>query len=83
MKSTENLKGAGYRCAVCGAEIILLAPRAGAFSPRCCNQKMSRLPRRLTFYVCPVCGAEISVLKAGTGSFSPRCCNTDMVAKAA
>ena len=83
MKSRENLKGAVYRCAVCGAEIVLLAAYPQAFRPRCCNQEMARLSRRLTFYVCPVCGAEISVLKAGTGSFSPRCCNTDMVAKAA
>ena len=83
MKSMENLKGAVYRCAVCGDEIILLAPCVGAFSPRCCNQEMARLSRRLTFYVCPVCGAELSVLKVGTGSFWPRCCNTDMEVKAA
>ena len=83
MKSRENLKGAMYRCLVCGAEIMLLAPCASAFRPRCCNQDMLRQARKESFYVCPVCGAEIGVLMKGSGHFAPRCCLTDMVLEAA
>ncbi|MHC4914966.1 MAG: hypothetical protein ACYTGB_05690 [Planctomycetota bacterium] len=79
----RDLKGATYRCEVCGAEVAVLAPLIGAFEPRCCNQPMQVTPRRLHFYVCPVCGAEVGALLPGSASFMPRCCNAPMVFEAA
>ena len=72
-------RGAIYVCPVCGAEIIVLAPCQGCFTPRCCNQPMALRPRRVKFYVCPVCGAEIAALhQAHSVDFHPRCCGQDM-----
>lgn len=79
----KNVRGRVYRCAVCGAELAVLARRTGEFVPRCCNTDMIAQRRRLHFYVCPVCGAEIAVLKEGGERFNPRCCNTDMRREAA
>lgn len=81
--SMENPRGLVYRCAVCGAEVLVLSPKIGKFAPRCCNQPMQPKLQRVVFYVCPVCGAEIAVLKKGEGEFRPRCCNTDMILNAA
>ncbi|MCA1808374.1 MAG: hypothetical protein LC725_02765, partial [Lentisphaerae bacterium] len=71
-------KGALYRCPVCGAEIILLAPCPGYFEPHCCNRPMLQQPRQIKFYRCDVCQAEIAVLKEKYGEFAPRCCGHPM-----
>ncbi len=72
-------RGAIYRCPVCGAEVIVLAPCQGSFAPRCCNQPMEYRPQRVRFYVCPVCGSEIAALNNTSGSqFTPRCCGQHM-----
>ena len=81
--SIDNPRGLVYRCPICGAEVLVLAPKIGAFEPRCCNTAMLPRPQRVVFYRCPVCGAEIAVLKQGEGKFLPRCCNVDMVRHAA
>ena len=72
-------KGAIYRCPVCGAEIVLLAPCAGCFQPHCCNQPMERRPRRARFFNCAQCGAEIAMISVGgMDPFNPRCCGQAM-----
>jgi len=76
--SLERPRGLVYRCARCGAELIVLAPSIGRFDPICCGEPMRPKPGRVAFYRCPVCGAEIAVLKKGEGIFTPRCCNTAM-----
>lgn len=76
--SAENRRGVVYRCPACGAELVVLARRSGAFSPRCCNCDMEPLQGKLTLYVCPACGAEIVVVARETGVFEPRCCNVAM-----
>ncbi len=76
--SAEPVRGAVYRCPVCGAEIAVLAGGMGDFCPRCCDTEMVLLRRRLIFYRCPVCGAELAVVRQGAGAFAPRCCDTDM-----
>ena len=76
-------RGAIYRCPVCGAEIGVIARRAGVFAPRCCNVDMVPVARRLVFYVCPVCGSEVALaLERGAG-FAPRCCSRPMLREAA
>lgn len=74
----RNPHGLVFRCAVCGAEVVILATAVGRFAPRCCNQPMEPKTRRLVFYRCAICGAEVAVLKEGTGVFAPRCCNEPM-----
>ena len=76
--TTTPAKGQVYRCPVCGAELSVLADRAGDFAPVCCSRPMEPQDERLAFYVCPVCGAEIGVVHAGESSFRPRCCDTEM-----
>lgn len=76
--SNVSPRGRVYRCVVCGAEVAVLSRRMGDFVPRCCNEPMALLRRRLAFYACPVCGAEIAVVRGGKGQFLPRCCNVAM-----
>ncbi len=76
--SANPVRGSLYRCPVCGAEVAVLAGKAGDFGPRCCDTEMVLLRRRLVFYRCPVCGAELAVVRQGAGVFAPRCCDTDM-----
>mgnify|MGYP001196512262 CR=1 FL=1 len=83
MSNSKGTKGTIYFCPICKAEVSVLAPRTGDFSPRCCNMAMEPLSRRLFFYICPICFAEIAILKKGTGPFDPRCCNTAMIHAAA
>ncbi len=80
---TTPARGVVYLCPVCLAEILVLAPRAGDFHPRCCNRDMVPVARRVHFYVCPVCGSELGVLHKGEGPFEPRCCNRPMLPEAA
>lgn len=76
-------RGRIYRCAVCGAEVMVMASDVGEFHPVCCNRTMERTDRRATFYRCNVCGSQLAVLKPGAGDFKPRCCDRDMVPEAA
>jgi ribosomal protein L37AE/L43A len=78
-----STRGAVYFCPVCHAEIMVLAPRAGDFRPRCCNKDMVLAARRIGFYVCSVCGSELGVLRKGPGLFQPHCCNKLMLPEAA
>lgn len=71
-------KGALFRCPVCGAEVVLLAPCPGCFEPRCCGRAMQQQPRRVVFLYCAVCGSEIAVLRERPADFQPRCCSRPM-----
>ena len=81
--NSPSSRGLIYRCPICGAEIAVLAPNIGRFTPRCCNQEMNPLQARAVLYVCPVCGAELAVLKPGSPEFTPICCNRHMDRQAA
>lgn len=76
LSGTPN--GMVYRCPVCGAELIVVGSRMGAFAPRCCNKAMNAMKQRALIYHCPVCGAEVAVLRKGLGVFAPHCCNRGM-----
>lgn len=79
MSAATNPRGLVYRCPVCGAELIVVGTRMGAFEPYCCNKPMRVMSRRVVFYRCPVCGAEVAVLRKAKGVFDPHCCNRVMV----
>ncbi len=81
MTSLPKPKGATYRCPVCGAEVIVLAPCQGCFVPYCCSVLMERKPQHVEFYVCHICGAEIaSIDHDSTSNFRPKCCGAAMTA---
>ena len=81
--TAESTRGALYVCPICGAEVLVLARRHGAFTPHCCNVPMEQRRTRSHFFVCPVCGAELAVVHQGTGRFEPRCCQVPMNPRAA
>ncbi len=83
MTPAGSPRGWVYRCAVCGAEVIVVGTTMGSFDPHCCNKPMRTTRRRAVFYRCPVCGAEVVVVRKGRGVFDPHCCNRTMVVLAA
>jgi len=76
-----NQVGKRYKCAKCGAEIIVT--RGGAGTVMCCGQPMEikkyegsvmeQLGKR---YKCESCGMEVLCTKAGEGTFV--CCEKEM-----
>lgn len=72
--------GLVYRCPVCGAEVTVVSPQTGDFSPVCCNRPMVQRPGRVVFYFCSRCGAELAVVHEGDlAQFEPICCGIAMI----
>jgi len=75
---TAGERGLLYVCPVCGAEVMVLVRRHGAFEPRCCNTAMRKRARKPVFFVCRVCGAQVAVWRPQADGLSVRCCNEAM-----